>query len=155
MRMTKLMGNWDFFKVTLRYGYFDEANKKELVKAILHERTTSEPSGGKHPTGSAELRKNALIARQEYKRATKIRETAGIQACDELSKNELTLLRLLGDGTLNRRRLEANRAYGYGEGGEEVTREQIIVMKAFTDDVLGAYFEPTHGGCEDDKLLLE
>ena len=33
MRMTKLIGNWDFFKVTLRYGYFDEANKKELVKA--------------------------------------------------------------------------------------------------------------------------
>ena len=153
MRMTKLIGNWDFFKVTLRYGYFDEANKKELVKAILQERATSQPSGGKHPTGSAELRKNALHARQEYKRATKIRETA--RGDPLVTKNELKLLRLLADGTLNKRRLDANRAYGHGEGGEEVTKEQIIVMKAFTDNVLGAYFEPTHGGCEDDKLLLE
>ena len=61
MRMTKLMGNWDFVKVTLRYGYFGKVNKKELVKAILQERATSQPSGGKHPTGSAELRKDDIL----------------------------------------------------------------------------------------------
>ena len=153
MRMTKLMGNWDFFKVTLRYGYFDEANKKELVKAILQERATSQPSGGKHPTGSAELRKDALHARQEYKRATKLRDTAKEDPL--VTKNELKLLGLLADGTLNRRRLDANRAYGHGEGGEEVTKEQIIVMKAFTDNVLAAYFGEAHGDRDDDILLLE
>ena len=136
--MTKLIGNWTFFKVTLRYGYFDEADKKELVKAILQERTTSQPSGGKHPTGSAELRRNALHARQQYKRATRIREAA--RGDPLVTKNELKLLRLLEDGTLNKQRLDANRAYGHGEGCEEVTKEQIIVMKAFTDDVLDAYF---------------
>ena len=136
--MTKLIGNWDFFKVTLRYGYFDAANKKNLVKAILQERATSQTSGGKHPTGSAELRKVALHARQEYKRATKLRDTAREDPL--LTKDELKLLGLLADGTLNRRRLDANHAYGHGEGAQGITKEQLIVIKAFTDNVLDAYF---------------
>ena len=138
--MTKLMGNWNFFKVTLRYGYFDAANKKELVKAILQERATSQTSGGKHPTGSAELRKVALHARQEYKRATKLRDTA--KKDRPQTKDELKLLGLLADGTLNRRLLDANRAYGHGEGTQDtVTKEQRILMKAFTDSVLETYFK--------------
>ena len=154
MRMTKLIGNWDFFKVTLRYGYFDAANKKELVKAILQERATSQTSGGEHPTGLAELRKVALHARQEYKRATKLRDTA--REDPPLTKDELKLLGLLADGTLNRRRLDANRAYGHGEGAQDpVTKEQLIVMKAFTDNVLDAYFREAHGGRDDHTLLLE
>ena len=148
------MGNWTFFKVTLRHGYFDAANKKELVKAILQERATTQTSGGEHPTGSPELRKVALHARQEYKRATKLRDT--VRGGPALTKDELKLLGLLEDGTLNRRRLAANRAYGHGEGAQDpITKEQRIIMKAFTDNVLDAYFGEAHGGRDDQIVLLQ
>ena len=125
----------------MRNGLFNADGQARLAKAIVDERDDRDNTGDdSHLAGAAQLRlrREAVEARQEYKKALKIK--AKVKNPVRITAHERKVLDRLADGTLERRRNEANNAYGHGKNVSALSKEQAIVMRAFTDDVLNQYF---------------
>ena len=135
---THLLGDYYFLKAVLRHGIFDVRSHKDLTATTKRgfnfpmassmfpaTRTIEEGDGGDaHPAEKCvltssklshreALRKCAVKARQEYKRAGKIDQR--IQEGGTASPKEWKLVRKYRAGDLLRERNKSNEAYGHGE----------------------------------------
>jgi hypothetical protein len=143
---TKLLGGWDF-KAVMRHGLFATSNQKALAQAVLEDSHRG-PGGDTHPAETPSfrrlrenpetLRRAALEARCAYKTAVRLVEK--VRAGYAPTNREHSIIMQLESGHLKTMRDEANKAYGHGAGAETLSREQAIVLLAFTEKKLEAYF---------------
>ena len=118
----------------MRPGLFQAEDQARLAKAIVQEQENRDKASvDSHLAGTArvDLRRNAVKARQEYKKAVKIQ--AKVQHFGDITPHERELLCRFNDGTLAQRREAANNAYGHGKDVSTFSKEEAIVMKAFEE----------------------
>ena len=118
-----LTGNAHFGRAILRHGFTSPTALTNLLTAYQRyidsdehiERLKNEAAA---EGGRALLRREAITARQDLKRSQYLqrRIEAGKMNKERMSKADWTLVVLLRQGVLDRRRAAANTAYGYGGG---------------------------------------
>ena len=153
--ITKLVGDWNFFMAVLQHGIFDSTSRREFLQALRQQRQAAMSSsvdahhagedGG--PTTKArvdndELRQAALHARLEYRKGArlsqKVQEDRSIYASFPY-KDKLLLLQF-DNGTLLKRRKEADNAYGHSRDVDCLSLAERVVLRAWSTDILDNYF---------------
>ena len=107
----------------------------------LRKEATDEPGGiPQSARADPELRQAARTARKLEKDAQKwAKWTENGWVCNHWQRQQIVLLET---GELEKRVKTANEAYGFGRGVEKtLTREQAIILEAFTNEQLAEYMQ--------------
>lgn len=100
----------------MRHGLFNVEDRTRLARAIVQERgDRNKADDDSHPARAAQvdLRRNAVEARQECEKALTI--YTKVQKLISITAHERKVLARFTDGTLERRRKQAENAYGHGK----------------------------------------
>ena len=142
----QLMGNVHFLHAVMRHGIFQIRDQQDLATALLQAQSSVDEHHADDVAGAAKLmankdtlREEAVKARQQVKRARKLRDASN--SGTELTQNQKVLCIQLESGELERIRNQKDRAYGHGQSVTNLSLEQAAVMRAFSFKQLEKYFE--------------
>ena len=140
--------------VVVRHGLHETQDRHRCVQALLEQRAQqeSEASEAQQLAGGInrdadlaadreQLRRAALRARLEYKRAQKLNRLVTKDGANwlRMGSDDHTLLRELYAGRLYQRRVAASQQYGHEIGADVLSLANCAVLSARSDDFLRSY----------------
>ena len=140
--LVQLCGSYHLGLAMIRHGFSDERTMLSMLREVQTAKAQMARARQANPpatkTNNPELWQRTLEARSKFKEGRRVAKRVADESLDrtKLSAEEQTLLEAFHSGVLLATKLEANQAWGFGQGAETKSIEQL----AFLDHQIKAYF---------------